>query len=140
MRILPFLALGLAVLAIPALASGDNVVMISVAHVGVPQKLPGLCQVDGAVRHVWQGRAFHDGQAVSLKVPCGTTRLIPLPPSMPTEGPRLTDPAVLRASTLGAAHIDDAGNLMWRPPNASRDVIWGYRVLQGVALRLGATA
>lgn len=139
--IVPMLAaLAPAVLAAPA--SGDNVVMVAVAHVAVPAKLPGVCRVEGTVRHVWQGRAFHEGQAIALNVPCGTVALIPLPPTPPApiSGPRLTDPAVLRASSLGAAHIDDAGNLMWQPADGrERGVIWGYRVLQGVRLRLSRT-
>jgi hypothetical protein len=142
MRILPVTAFSLAALT-PALAGSDNVVMVAVAHVTVPAKLPGLCRLDGTVRHVWQGEAFHEGQALSLKIPCGTDALMPLPGAQPTRlsGPRLIDPQVLSASTLGAAHIDDSGNLMWQPANGSGGgIIWGYRVLQGVRLRLGQSA
>lgn len=124
-------------LATPALATGDNVVMIAVTHVTVPIGLPGLCIVNGTVRHVWEGHAFQEGQALSLRVPCGERAGGLLPPATQVQGPRLTDPTVLKASTLGAAHIDDAGNLMWQPANSARDVIWGYRVLQAVRLRLG---
>jgi hypothetical protein len=141
MRISPVIFPALAALAAPAIASGDNVVMLSVAHVGVPQKLPGLCLLDGAVRHVWQGHAFHEGQSLSLKIPCGNYDFGPLPPAMSLHGFRLTDPAVLRKSTLGAAHLDDAGNLMWQPARGDgARVIWGYRVLDGVSLRLGHSA
>lgn len=140
MRVPLFLAVSLFASAAPALAAGDNVVMIAVAHVQVPPNLPGLCQVDGFVRHVWEGQAFHEGQAITLQVPCGDRRGGLLPPATSTQGPRLTDPSVLSASALGAAHIDDAGNLMWQPQNSSRDVIWGYRVLQAVRLRLGSSA
>jgi hypothetical protein len=145
MRVLPALALALTALALPALAlpalaAGDNVVMIAVAHVAVPHKLPGLCLVSGLVNHVWEGHTFHEGQLLSLNVPCGThDGVMPLLPATPG-GARLTDPVVLRASKLGAAHLDDAGNLMWQPASGSRDVIWGYRVLQGVRLRLGHNA
>jgi hypothetical protein len=135
--VLAFAVLGL--LALPALAAGDNVVMIAVAHVQVPPNLPGLCQVDGFVRHVWEGKAFHEGQAITLKVPCGDRHGGFLPPATATQGPRLTDPSVLSASALGAAHIDDDANLMWQPENSSRDVIWGYRVLQAVRLRLAGS-
>ncbi|HEY2009500.1 MAG TPA: hypothetical protein VGH23_10955 [Rhizomicrobium sp.] len=140
MRVPLFLAVSLAASAAPALATGDNVVMIAVAHVQVPPTLPGLCQVDGFVRHVWEGNAYHEGQAITLQVPCGNRRGGFLPPATAIQGPRLTDPTVLSASALGAAHIDDAGNLMWQPENDSRDVIWGYRVLQAVRLRLGDSA
>jgi len=64
---------------------------------------------------------------------------MPLLPAT-TDGMRLTDPAVLRAAKLGGAHLDDAGNLMWQPASGSGHVIWGYRVLQGVPLRLGHAA
>lgn len=138
LRMTALIALALATT--PALAGGDNVVMVSVSHVAVPAKLPGLCRVDGLVRHVWEGRAFHEGQAIALKVPCGDHGTGPLPPATTRDGPRLTDPYVLRTSHLGAAHIDDAGNLMWRPPGNTRDVIWGYRVLQAVRLRLSRSA
>ena len=141
MRVLPVLALGFTTLAASAHASGDNVVMISVSHVEVPRTLPGLCLVNGVVSHVWEGRAFQEGQALALSVPCGTHDGVrPLLPATPAIGLRLTDPAVLRAAKLGAAHLDDAGNLMWQPVSVSRDVIWGYRVLQGVPLRLGRMA
>jgi hypothetical protein len=133
---LAFAALAFAMPASRALAGGDNVVMLSVVHVMVPARLPGLCRVDGLVRHVWEGKAFHDGQAISIGVPCGDRAAGPLPPATQGEGPRLTDPYVLSASSLGAAHIDDAGKLMWRPAGSTRDVIWGYRVLQAVRLRL----
>jgi hypothetical protein len=140
MRVLLVLALGLVAFPLPALASGDNVVMIAVAGVAVPHQLPGLCLVNGLVSHVWEGQAFHEGQALSLRVPCGThDGVMPLLPATPG-GARLTDPTVLRASKLGAAHLDDAGNLMWQAASGSRDVIWGYRVLQSVRLRLGHTA
>jgi hypothetical protein len=134
-------ALALAVLTAPAWAAGDNVVMISVAHVGMPAKFPGLCRVDGVVRHVWQGNAFHEGETLSLKVPCGAhANVMPLLPAGPTSGARLTDPFVLRASMLGAAHLDDAGNLMWQPANGDGRTIWGYRVLQAVRLHLSRSA
>jgi hypothetical protein len=126
--------------ATPVFATGDNVVMIAVTHVAVPTTLPGLCQVDGTVHHVWEGHTFHEGQPLTLHVPCGDRAGGLLPPATQLQGPRLTDPTVLKASTLGAAHIDDDGNLMWQPANSSRDVIWGYRVLQAVRLRLSGTA
>jgi hypothetical protein len=142
MRVLPVLALGFIALAAAAHASGDNVVMISVARVEVPRTLPGLCLVNGVVSHVWAGRAFQEGQALALNVPCGTHDGVrPLLPATPASGMRLTDPAVLRAAKLGAAHLDDAGNLMWQPANGDGGrVIWGYRVLQSVRLHLGRTA
>jgi hypothetical protein len=138
MRIAPFLAIALA--ATPAFAGGDNVVMVAVAHVAVPQKLPGLCRVEGTITHVWEGRAFQEGQTLILNVPCGDEAAGPLPPATAIQGPRLTDPVVLKASTLGAAHIDDDGNLLWQPVGADREVIWGYRVLSPVRLRLGRSA
>ena len=141
MRILPVMVLVLAPLALPAIASGDNVVMLSVAHVSVPQKLPGLCLLDGTINHVWQGSAFHEGQALTLKIPCGNYDFRFLPPATSLHGMRLTDPWVLSKSRLGAAHLDDAGNLMWQPERGDGGrVIWGYRVLDGVGLRLGRTA
>ncbi len=145
MRLLAFI-LAVVTLAAPALtqsatASGDNVVMLSVVHVNVPQKLPGLCLLDGTVRHVWQGNAFHEGQGLILKVPCGNYDVRLLPPDTSLHGFRLTDPTVLAKSRLGAAHLDDAGNLMWQPERGDGGrVIWGYRVLDGVGLRLGRTA
>ena len=146
MRVAVTFILSLAALTAPALtqsatASGDNVVMLSVVHVRVPQKLPGLCLLDTTVRHVWQGNAFHEGQSLALKVPCGNYDFRLLPPDTSLHGFRLTDPTVLAKSRLGAAHLDDAGNLMWQPErgNGAR-VIWGYRVLDGVGLHLGNSA
>jgi len=133
-----FTALGLMPALTPARALGDNVVMVAVVHVEVPQKLPGICQVGGTIAHVWEGTAFQKGQTILLHVPCGDHRGGPLPPATQTQGARLTDPTVLRLSKLGAAHIDDAGNLLWQPAGSSRDVIWGYRVLEAVGLRLNS--
>ncbi|HVW72481.1 MAG TPA: hypothetical protein VHC39_02490 [Rhizomicrobium sp.] len=138
LTVLPCALLALAPAFTSAWAAGDNVVMIAVTRVAVPPALPGLCLVDGTVRHVWEGHAFQEGQSLTLRVPCGDRAGGLLPPATQRQGPRLTDPGVLKASTLGAAHIDDDGNLMWQPANSSRDVIWGYRVLQAVRLRLAA--
>jgi len=126
--------------AAPATAAGggDNVIAIQPTQVDVPAKLPGDCRVDGRVREVWAGQAFHVGQTVSISVPCsdGKPRLEfkdpkrsfrqgePLPP-IPV------DPVVLRRRPIGVAHLDDAGRLIWTPTVRAYGMwgrIAGYKV------------
>ena len=63
-------ASGLVLLAASAAAAGENVVLIQPSQVSVPAALPGDCRIDGLVREVWAGSAFHVGQAVSITAPC----------------------------------------------------------------------
>ena len=41
--------------AVPAEATGDNVVLINVTKVALPSHWPGLCNVSGIVSQVWDG-------------------------------------------------------------------------------------
>lgn len=116
--------------------AGENVVVLAVAKVSVPGTLPGLCQINGTVDEVWQGKAFRKGQAISLPVPCGS-HAQPLRP--PGADAQLADPQVLLKSKQGVAHLNDAGGLIWRETaRAYRDVgrVSGYRVFDGAMLPL----
>lgn len=114
-------ASGLVLLAASAAAAGENVVLIQPSQVSVPAALPGDCRIDGLVREVWAGSAFHVGQAVSITAPCsdGKAKLERKPAKPHRAGdpmpPIPLDPVVLRRRPLGAAHLDDAGRLIWTP-------------------------
>jgi hypothetical protein len=121
-----------------ATETGDNAVIIEVTKVAPPAKLPGLCRLKGVVQHVWDGKAFRPGEEISLKVPCGSGGyLIPVADTDASNQAHFVDFRVLEKSKRGAAHIDDAGNLLWQPSKRSYDSVGrvaGYRVLDGVAL------
>ena len=121
--------------AVPASATGDNVVLIAVNKVGVPSNLPGLCRLNANITQVWEGRAFHSGQALVLSVPCSAGNSFRTPANLvPGQGAHLFAVDVLRKSKQGLARIDDAGVLIWEPSRRSYGpwgVADGYRVLDG---------
>ena len=127
-------------------SAGENVVVIAVAKVSVPGTLPGLCQVNGTVDEVLDGKAFRKGQAISLPVPCGPhpRPLRPLDPAVkPTGEAQLIDPQVLAKSKQGIVHLTDAGALIWRATSKSYGTfggVSGYRVFDGVMLPLKQAA
>jgi hypothetical protein len=128
-------------LAAPAAPTQGNVVVIAPREVIVPQALPGDCTVQGSVRQVLEGAAFHVGQAVEISVPCSDGRpTIDRRPATRDAAPRPVDPMALRRSKLGLAHLTDRRQLIWTPTRKSYGtygVASGYRVLDGVAQPLG---
>ena len=121
-------------------AAGDNAVLLSVTKVTVPEKLPGDCDVIGTVSRVFQGSAFHAGQAISIKVPCnsGAPRLTPAVAviSGPDNVHYIAAP-ILKQSKQGFARLDDSGALIWRPSSRSfghYGAAWGYRVVDGLEM------
>ena len=130
------------VLLFPAAATqaaepGDNAVIIGVTNVTLPDNLPGLCQVHGVIGDVLDGKAFHQGQPISLQVPCGSyANPRPLLPAVQAHGPQLLDPKLLQGVRLGSAHLDDAGHLLWAPtqPYGHWGTMWGFRVLEAAPL------
>ena len=125
--------------AVPASAAGDNVVLIDVSKVNVPRSLPGRCQVNGIVNQVWQGKTFRPGETVTITVPCNAADSGHLTPAVavPGLGPHFIAADVLRMSKQGLAHIDDAGNLIWKQSGRTYGpwgTAFGYRVLDGVSL------
>jgi hypothetical protein len=117
-----------------ATEAGDNAVIVTVTNVSLPDTLPGLCQVNGIVGDVLEGKTFRKGQSLSLQVPCGSyASPRPLLPAVKAHGPQLIDPTVLQGIRLGAAHLDDAGWLLWEPtqPYGHWGAVWGFRVLEG---------
>src|SRR5450755_1911222 len=115
--------------------AGDNVILLDVLRVTLPDNLPGFCQVGGNIGRVWQGQTFQTGQSVSLRVPCGAhSKPMPLAPAIQDHPAQLIDPRVLLASKVGLAHVDDAGDLIWEPTKKSYGqfgIAWGYRVMDG---------
>jgi hypothetical protein len=133
--VLPFLLAA----ASGASAQGDNAVLLSVTGVTVPGKLPGDCQVQGAVQQVFWGKAFHTGQAVTVKVPCndGTARLTPAVAVISgTENAHVIAAPILKMSRQGLARLDDAGALIWQagPYAGHFGPAWGYRVIDGLGM------
>ncbi len=128
----------LASASLPASAAGDNVVLIDVSKVEVPATLPGLCPLSGRVHQVWQGKAFHAGQTISLRVPCSSGNSFMTPVDLPHgQSAHLVAVDVLRKSKQGLARLDDAGNLIWKPSGRTYGpwgVAAGYRVLDGALL------
>jgi hypothetical protein len=119
--------------------AGESAVVIRVSHVRLPDNLPGVCQVNGVIDQVLDGKAFRAGQTISLEVPCGSqSHAMPLLPATEEHGVQLVDPNVLAASTLGGAHIDNAGKLIWEPTRSYGQwgAIWGFRIFEGAPLRL----
>ena len=134
-----FLASALIISAIlPAAASGDNVVLVAVNKVDLPSKLPGLCRLNGVISQVWDGKAFHAGQALVLSVPCSAGNSFATPANLfPGQGAHFFAVDVLLKSRQGLARIDDAGNLIWQPSGrfyGPWGVADGYRVLDGALL------
>ena len=124
---------------LPAAAAGDNVVLVDVSKVNVPHTLPGRCQVNGSIKQVWQGKTFHEGQAITIAVPCSAADSGRLTPAVavPGLGPHFIAADVLIKSKQGLARLDDAGNLIWQPSAryyGPWGVAMGYRVLDGVDL------
>ncbi|HWY61045.1 MAG TPA: hypothetical protein VNW15_04010 [Rhizomicrobium sp.] len=121
--------------AFAANATGDNVVIITVGHVALPAKLPGLCDLSGAVSQVLEGKRFRAGQVISLKVPCsgGESHLIPAVAVLGApDNVRFIAADVLEKSQHGLARIDDAGALIWQYSKSAYGrwgVAGGYRVL-----------
>jgi hypothetical protein len=138
-NVLPALILLLGVSSV-AMAAGDNVVVIAVGKVTVPEKLPGDCQVSGTVQQVFQGNAFHSGQTITVKVPCdsGAPRLMPA--VAVTSGPdnvHVIAAPILRQSKQGFARLDDSGALIWQPFSRSfgrYGPAWGYRAADGLEM------
>lgn len=123
---------------LPASAAGDNVVLIDVSKVRLPSDLPGLCQVNGTIGQVLDGKAFHRGQSISLKVPCsaGNSFMTPVD-TPPGREPRFIAANVLLKSKQGMAHLDDTGALIWQHSRRSYDGVGdvtGYRVLDGTLM------
>lgn len=114
---------------------GENGVIIGVSNVSFPSRLPGFCQVKGTVSEVLDGKAFREGQPISLQVPCGTySRPRPLLPATDRHSAQLIDPVVLTGTRLAGAHIDDAGKLLWEPtrPYPHWGALWGLRIFEAV--------
>ncbi len=134
------LGLSLLVLApVSVLAAGDNVVVITVDKVTVPQRLPGNCEVQGTIGEVWEGKKFHSGEAISLKVPCrgNDASLIPAVATDAPAGPRFIAADILRQSHHGFARLDDAGNLIWdysKRTYGPWGLAGGYRVMDGIVV------
>ena len=120
---------------VPAAAASDNVVLVDVNKVDLPSSLPGLCRLNGTVSQVWEGKAFHSGQALVLSVPCSAGNSFRTPANLiQGQGVHLFAVDVLRKSKQGLARIDDVGRLIWQPSNHSYGpwgVADGYRVLDG---------
>ena len=135
-----------------------NAVVIAVSAVRVPENLPGKCQVNGVIRDVRAGDAFHPGQSISLNVPCRKTSGVLEPLTAPILRDQGVNAEILARSKLGFARIDSAGRLLWRPeiqpwrlnpdtpPMLARPSIqarglvggdMGYVVLDGVNMPLG---
>jgi hypothetical protein len=124
---------------LPAMAAGDNVLLIDVSKVNVPRSLPGRCQVNGIIRQVWQGKTFHEGQAITIAVPCSGPDFGHLTPAVavPGLGPHFIAADVLTKSKRGLAHIDDAGALIWQLSGRTYGpwgTAFGYRVMDGPSL------
>jgi hypothetical protein len=129
---------------LPALAAApivlrDNVVVIELSDVALPERLPGDCSVEAQVREVWSGTAFHLGQRISLSVPCGHQAPIvdPRPARPRAPGEQRLDVSVLHRSALAAVHVDDRGGLIWAPsrPHDEQSVV-GYQPLSATKLQL----
>lgn len=116
----------------------DNVIIISVTQVHLPESYPGACEMDGVIRDILDGKSFERGQRITVRVPCGI-RSAPmlLPPAVSIHGPEMIAPDVLQRSKLGVAHITGAGKLIWEPTEKSfgtLGAVAGYRVIPGVSL------
>jgi hypothetical protein len=124
--------------AAPAWSMGDNVVLIANSKVDLPSKLPGLCRVKGTVSQVWEGKTFHAGQTLTIKVPCsgGNSYMTPAD-ARSGQSAYLVSVDVLRKSKQALARINDLGALIWHP-SARTYGPWGmadgYRVLDGALL------
>jgi hypothetical protein len=124
--------------AAPAWSMGDNVVLIATSKVDAPSRLPGLCRVKGTISQVWEGKTFHAGQTLTVRVPCsgGNSYMTPVNAG---EGPGayLVSVSVLRKSKQALARINDQGALIWHASARTYGpwgVADGYRVLDGALL------
>jgi hypothetical protein len=125
--------------AVAANAAGDNVVVIAVGKVDVPARLPGVCDVTGKISQVWDGKGFHVGDAISLKVPCrgNDASLIPAVATKGPAGPRFIAADILRNSHQGFARLDDTGAVIWdysNRPYGAWGLAGGYRVMDGMVV------
>ena len=114
--------------------------VIDVAKVALPKSLPGRCRVLGVVEQVRYGSAFHNGQSISVSVPCGAQVHREDGPAISDNSPFFQDAEVLRRSKSGYAHLNNAGELKWQPFQQSYGTMgraFGYRVLDGVSLPIG---
>jgi hypothetical protein len=125
---------------------GENVVVIAVSNVQLPNALPGQCLVRGLVQQVVSGCRFQPGQPLVIKVDCGvgTPILDSRPATREAQASGSVDAAVLAQSKLGVVRLDDTGRVLWQPsPDFAADKfsqygkIAGYRVLEGSALPIG---
>lgn len=133
------LLFSIGIVAARAEAAGDNVVVIDVSKVSLPKSLPGECRVHGVVDQVRTGSAFHNGQSISLSVPCGYQVHREDGPAITDNLPMFVDAEVLRRSKSGYAHLTNTGELNWRPSQLSYGTMGralGYRVLDGVSLKI----
>jgi hypothetical protein len=124
--------------AAPAWSMGDNVVLIANSKVDLPSKLPGLCRVQGTISQVWEGKTFHAGQALTLRVPCSAGNSYMTPADAPSgQSAYFVSVDVLRRSKQALARINDLGALIWHPSARTYGpwgVADGYRVLDGALL------
>jgi hypothetical protein len=122
---------------VPAWSAGDNVVLIAVSKVMPPHSLPGLCRVNSTISQVWQGKTFHAGHALTIKVPCSGGNSYMTPANTSSDGGYLVAVDVLRKSKQALARIDDAGHLIWHSSGRTYGpwgMAEGYRVLDGALL------
>jgi len=123
---------------VPAWSADENVVLIATNKVDPPSKLPGLCGVKGTISQVWEGKTFHAGQTLTLKVPCSAGNSYMTPANArPGQSAYFVSVDVLRKSKQALARIDDAGNLIWHSSGRTYGpwgVADGYRVLDGALL------
>ena len=125
---------------VAANAAGDNVLLLDVAKVTVPDKLPGECDVNGSVNRVYQGTAYRAGQAIALKVPCssGEPKLSPAV-AVITGGENVyyVPAPILKNSHQGLARLDDDGKLIWSATSnvyGGWGIAYGYKVVGGTAM------
>jgi hypothetical protein len=154
-----FLAMGLfapAALAWADAVPRDNVIVLGVRDVQVPENLPGQCNVTGAVREVWDGADYRIGQPVSIEVPCMVRKPVlekgpavqgqpSLPSARPPPAPSAIlplDTVVLKQSATAVVHLDNAGKLIWTPTERAYNRVGpvaGYVVLSGATVPLASS-
>jgi hypothetical protein len=126
-------------LPLEAAPADNNVVTIAVRKVSLPSYMPGLCGVSGVIEKVWDGKAFHSGESIALKVPCsgGASHLTPAQAVTEDHHFTLVAADVLLKSKQGAARLTDSGALVWKATSRSYGTIgavWGYRVIDGAVI------
>ena len=124
-------------------ADHQNLVVLNVAKVTVPNHLPGPCRVEGVVSEVIEGGAYRVGQPIWIDVPCTHHSALDFRPAPSVRMPRAgetnppsaavefygLDPALLRGSKIGAARLTDDGRLIWGATRGELGGITGYRML-----------